>query len=368
MRQRSGGEDFPIELYLEGSDQHRGWFQLSLLPALGVMGRPPFRTLLTHGFMVDKDGKKLSKSAGAALKDLFDRYGVDVLRWWVCSLAYENDVKVDEEFFKLAGDNYRKIRNTLRFMLSNLDDYEVQAEPDFSKFHVHSVDAWVLGEFNTLIEKVTGAYESYAFHEAQKLIYRFCNTTLSSEYLSAVKDRLYCDAPDSERRRNTQQTLATLTEGLCKLLAPVMCHTADEAYRALHKVDQKDPTTCVHLTAFPSKVNLETATGWPKLWEAIEQVMKAAEDTRAKSGIDNPLDLGVKLPDPNGTFEWFNTEDLADICGVSRFELKKEGEIEITDLRAEPRCDRSWKRDTTVKPRSDGGTLSDRDAQALGLQ
>lgn len=371
MRQRSDNKDFPIDLYLEGSDQHRGWFQLSLLPSLGVMGRPPFRTLLTHGFMVDKDGKKLSKSAGAALKDLFDRYGVDVLRWWVCSLAYENDVKVDEEFFKVAGDNYRKIRNTLRFMLSNLDDYtplcNAPEEPDFSGFHVHSIHAWVLGEYNTLIEKITEAYNTYAFHEAQKLIYRFCNTTLSSEYLSAVKDRLYCDAPDSERRRQTQQTLHTMTDGLAKLIAPVMCHTADEAYRALHKIDPKDKTSCVHLTGFPQKINLETATGWPKLWEAIERVMKTSEGTRAKSDIDNPLDLGVKLPDPDGTFEWFLTDDLADICGVSRFEFKKEGEIEITDLRNEPRCDRSWKRDTTVKPRSDGGMLSDRDAQAIGL-
>ncbi|MFK7760446.1 MAG: class I tRNA ligase family protein, partial [Phycisphaerales bacterium] len=345
----------------------RGWFQLSLLPSLGVMGRPPFRTLLTHGFMVDKDGKKLSKSAGAALKDLFDRYGVDVLRWWVSSLAYENDVKVDEEFFKLAGESYRKIRNTLRFMLSNLSDYTFDASADFSDFHTHSIDSWVLGEYNTLITNVAEAYNTYAFHEAQKLIYRFCNTTLSSEYLSAVKDRLYCDAPDSERRRNTQRTLATITDGLCKLLAPIMCHTADEAYRALHKIEPKDTSACVHLTGFPDHAKLESATGWPKLWEAIEQVMKAAEDTRAKSDIDNPLDLGVKLPDPDGTFDWFNTEDLADICGVSRFVLTKDSSIEITDLRNEPRCDRSWKRDTTVKERSDGGTLSDRDAQALGL-
>ena len=114
MRDRSDGADYPIDLYLEGSDQHRGWFQLSLLPSLGVMGEPAFKTLLTHGFMVDKEGKKLSKSKGAALKDLFDRYGADVLRWWVCSIAYENDVKVDEEFFKLAGESYRKVRNTFK--------------------------------------------------------------------------------------------------------------------------------------------------------------------------------------------------------------------------------------------------------------
>ena len=115
MRERSGGEDFPIEVYLEGSDQHRGWFQLSLLPGLGVMGRPPFKMLFTHGFCVDKDGKKLSKSKGHTIENLFDKYGADVLRWWVSSTPYEGDVKVDDEFFALAGESYRKVRNTVRF-------------------------------------------------------------------------------------------------------------------------------------------------------------------------------------------------------------------------------------------------------------
>ncbi|RMH11750.1 MAG: isoleucine--tRNA ligase, partial [Planctomycetota bacterium] len=130
MRARSGGKDFPVELYLEGSDQHRGWFQLSLLPSLGVMEQSPFKTLLTHGFMVDKDGKKLSKSAGHTIENLFEHYGADVLRWWVCSLSYENDVKVDDEFFRLAGESYRKVRNTLRFMLMNLDDFRPGSEDE----------------------------------------------------------------------------------------------------------------------------------------------------------------------------------------------------------------------------------------------
>ncbi|MCR9076434.1 MAG: isoleucine--tRNA ligase, partial [bacterium] len=251
MRDRSEGKDYPIDLYLEGSDQHRGWFQLSLLPSLGVMGEPAFRTLLTHGFMVDKDGKKLSKSKGAALKDLFDRYGADVLRWWVCSLAYENDVKVDEEFFKLASESYRTIRNRLRFLLSNLTDFT----PDSSiEFPPNSLEAFVLAEFEKTRAKVVDAYERYAFHQVHKLLYNFCNNTLSGEYLTAVKDRLYCDAVDSERRTRGQQAMFVMCDGIAKLLAPIMCHTADEAYRNLHGVDPKDLDTCVHLTGFPTPI------------------------------------------------------------------------------------------------------------------
>ena len=361
MRQRFGDAAYPVDLYLEGSDQHRGWFQLSLLPAVGVTGETPFRTLLTHGFMVDKDGKKLSKSKGAALKDLFDRYGADVLRWWVCSIAYENDVKVDEEFFALAGQSYVKVRNTLRFMLSNLGDYDhapVAHDPA-------SLEAWVLGEFDALAVKVRAAFERYAFHEAHKLLYSFCNTTLSSEYLSAVKDRLYCDAPDAPRRRRTQAALWTLTEGLCQLLAPVLCHTADEAFRALHRAEDD---TCVHLTGFPAASGAAPDARWAKVMDLIERASRALEQARATRGIDNPLDAGLRAHDEGGVLSGFDPADLADFCGVSRFEvLPGAGEPEVLDLRDEPRCERSWKRDGTVKARSDGGMLSDRDAQAVGV-
>lgn len=362
MRQRFGDAAYPVDLYLEGSDQHRGWFQLSLLPALGVTGRAPYRTLLTHGFMVDKEGKKLSKSKGAALKDLFDRYGADVLRWWVCSLAYENDVKVDEEFFALAGQSYVKIRNTLRFMLSNLGDYAPDNQP--VAHAPTSLEAWVLGEFDALAAKVRKAFEKYAFHEAHRLLYNFCNTTLSSEYLSAVKDRLYCDAPSSERRVRTQACLRTLTEGLCQLLAPVLCHTADEAYRALRPGEDD---ACVHLTGFPASSGVSPDARWPKVMDLIDEASRALEQARASRGIDNPLDAGLVVPDASGLLDGFEPEDLADFCGVSRFSTKADGPVEVTDLRDEPRCERSWKRDGTVRPRSDGGTLSDRDARAVGV-
>jgi len=365
MRERSNGEDFPIDLYLEGSDQHRGWFQLSLLPSLGVMGEPAFKTLLTHGFMVDKDGKKLSKSKGASLKDLFDRFGADVLRWWVCGIAYENDVKVDEEFFKLAGESYRKVRNTFKFMLSNLNEFEAD---DSISFEPTSLDAWVLGEFDSLCEKVIAAYNGYAFHEVHKLIYNFCNTTLSGEYLSAVKDRLYCDSADSARRKQSQQALFIMTDGLAKLLTPVMCHTADEAYRSLHKIDQKDATQSVHLTAFPSPTGVKASGDWATVMNMLGDAQKVLEQSRVEQGIDNPLDAGLKIVGSDGVMSKFNMNDLADFCGVSRVEVVTTGETTVTDLREEPRCDRSWKRDGSVKLRSDGGMLSERDAQAVGVE
>tara|TARA_R110002073_G_scaffold1715_3_gene12269 strand:- start:26573 stop:29494 length:2922 start_codon:yes stop_codon:yes gene_type:complete len=365
MRERSDGEDYPIDLYLEGSDQHRGWFQLSLLPSLGVMGEPAFKTLLTHGFMVDKDGKKLSKSKGAALKDLFDRFGADVLRWWVCGIAYENDVKVDEEYFKLAGESYRKVRNTFKFMLSNLTDFEAD---DSISFDETSLEAWVLGEYYTMCAKVIDAYNTYAFHEAHKQIYNFCNTTLSGEYLSAVKDRLYCDATDSERRKQSQQALFIMTDGLAKLLAPVMCHTADETYRILHGIDPKDATLSVHLTEFPAATETKTSSDWSTVMKMLEDAQRVLEQSRVEQGIDNPLDAGLKIADPEGIMSKFCMDDLADFCSVSRVETLKSGETVVTDLREEPRCDRSWKRDGTVKLRSDGGTLSDRDALAVGVQ
>jgi isoleucyl-tRNA synthetase len=375
VRERFGKDAVPVELYLEGSDQHRGWFQLSLLPALGVLGEPPFKTVLTHGFMVGKDGKKLSKSAGHTIESLFEHHGADVLRWWVCSLSYENDVKVDEEFFKIAGEGYRKVRNTLRFMLSNLSDFEASCDGreghcvPVSEYAPTSIDAWVLGEFDAMSGRVRDAYERFEFRTVHNELYNFCNDTLSSVYLAAVKDRLYCDRGDSPRRRQTQTALWDLTDGLCRLLAPVMCHTADEAYRALHKVEPKDTESSVHLETYLSDFGIETDAAWAKVMDLRSQVMVALESAKADLGIENSLDAGIAIGDTDGVLAGFDPVDLADLFGVSRVVVENEGDkpIRVMDLRDKCRCERSWKRDGTVCQRSDGGMLSDRDAQALGL-
>ncbi len=359
MRRRGLG--FPTDLYLEGSDQHRGWFQLSLLPALGVTGQAPFKNLLTHGFIVDKDGRKMSKSLGNALEveDLLKDFGADVCRWWVSSLAFENDIKADLGFFEIAGESYRKVRNTLRFLLSNLQDFDpAAAGPE--ALAPTSLDAWALDQADELRKQVTSAYRNFQFRQAHLLLFDFCNETLSAVYLNAVKDRLYCDRADSPRRRATQSVLARIAESLITLLAPILPHTADEAFQAL-----KGEGASVHITTFP--VFQATADPrWAQVLETRDTVLKALENSR-QEGIENSLDTGVQLPDPQGLLVEFRS-DLADLFGVSRVVFSAEGEpLEVLDLRQEPRCERSWRRDETVRQRSDGGWLSDRDAEAVGL-
>ena len=214
MQQRGLG--FPIDLYLEGSDQHRGWFQLSMLPALAATGQPPFKSVVTHGFMVAKDGRKMSKSGGNALgfDDLIKTFGADVCRWWVGSLAYDNDFKVDMSFFDIAGESYRKIRNTLRFLLGNAGE-EMQETPT-----PHSIDSWVLSELSDMSKKVVQGFHAYEFKTAHQAMYDFCNDSLSSVYLAAVKDRLYCDVQDSPRRIQSTCTIRAVADTLIRLLAP----------------------------------------------------------------------------------------------------------------------------------------------------
>ncbi|MEM6507266.1 MAG: isoleucine--tRNA ligase, partial [Planctomycetota bacterium] len=369
---QAAGDAFPTDLYLEGSDQHRGWFQHSLLPSVAIHGVSPFKTVLTHGFMVDKHGKKMSKSDGNALKveGLMKQFGADVARWWVCSLNTDNDIKVDLDFFKLAGEEYRKVRNTLRFLLSNLDGFEPKTDAhDFTDADAGSIDAWAMGEYVKLANEVKSAFANYNYRALSRLLFNFCNDTLSSVYLFAVKDRLYCDAHASARRRRTQSAIYRIASGLIRLLGPICPHTADEAWRALYGVDNKSDL-CVHTETFPSLAGcsmIPVNSDWAALMTTRDAVMKTIETQRNALGVDNPLDLGVTAPAPEGVdVSGFDTADLADLCGVSRFAFGGDA-IVVSDLRDQPACERSWKRDGTVKERSDGGMLSDRDAAALGL-
>ncbi|HEX7010411.1 MAG TPA: isoleucine--tRNA ligase [Phycisphaeraceae bacterium] len=375
--QRFGQAFFPTDLYLEGSDQHRGWFQLSLLPALGVTGQPPFKAVLTHGFMVDKDGRKMSKSLGNTLEveDLLKEFGADVCRWWVSGLAFENDVKVDIAFFRDAGEQYRKVRNTLRFLLSNLYDFDPANDAHaWSDDDANSLDAWAMRQRDALIEQVLAAYRQYQFRRAHELLFNFCNDTLSAVYLAAVKDRLYCDGRDWPRRRRTQTALHRIADGLIRLLAPMLPHTADEAWQALWG-SQADPAS-VHLATMPEPTGVVADEGWEQVMAQRARALKLIEQTRSQQGIDNPLDLGLRIafsPRRQPFFERFAAADLADLCGISRVELAPrdadlpEAEMEVLDLRSEPRCQRSWKRDGTVQQRANGAWLTQRDAQALGL-
>ncbi|MEM8494777.1 MAG: class I tRNA ligase family protein, partial [Planctomycetota bacterium] len=273
--------------------------------------------------------------------------------------------KVDASFFKLAGESYRKVRNTLRFLLSNLNGFDsASVEATLATVEPTHLEAWLLGEYATLCDTVRGAYERYAYREAHAALFEFCNDTLSAVYLAAVKDRMYCDAADSPRRVRAQAAMFTVADGLCRLLAPLLPHTADEAYAALHGNE-----TCAHLALLPEPAEFGSSDAWAEVMQQRNMWLKAMEEhgnasTEASGkGKVNPLDLGLCVPS-----DWPGIEaiDLADLCGVSRVTTGAES-LAVESLAEEPRCERSWKRDGTVTERSDGGWLSDRDAAALGL-
>ncbi|MBM4098810.1 MAG: isoleucine--tRNA ligase [Planctomycetes bacterium] len=361
---RERGLGYPADLYLEGSDQHRGWFQLSLLPALGATGVPPFKALVTHGFIVDKDGKKMSKSLGNTIEveELLKQAGAEVCRWWASSVPYEGDIKVDMSFFATAGEGYRKVRNTLRYLLSNLHDFVPAADEaaQVARIDPGSIDGWALGELAGVQAQVLAAYRASDFRAVHVALFDFCNATLSAEWFAATKDRLYCDRADSPRRRATQRAMNAVAEGLIRMLAPVLPHTADEAWRALKGAGARNVVFERH-----APLAFTASAGWPAAFAARDAALKALESAKAQ-GIENPLDAGLVLPDPDGALRPF-AADLADLMGVSRVELDPAAKsVAVRDLREEPRCERSRKRDGTVRQRPDGGMLSDRDAAAVG--
>ena len=359
MRRRGLG--YPIDLYLEGSDQHRGWFQLSLLPGLASTGCSPFKSVITHGFVNDRQGRKMSKSLGNTLdvEELLNENGADVCRWWVSSLSYENDVRADDEIFQLAGESYRKVRNTIRFLLGNLGDFDASTTAGhLAELDPASIDAWALAATADLQERVRSACLAYDFRRAHLAIFDFCNDTLSAVYCVAVKDRLYCDAPDTPRRRRTQAVLHTMSEVICRLLAPFVPHTADEAWRSLHGGEG-----CVHMDCHQA-IDATADEHWSGVMALRVEVLKALEEAKGR-GIENSLDAGVVLPDPDGRLATFEP-DLADLFDVSRIRLDGGADsITIEDLRDKPACERSWRRDETVAQRDNGCMLSDRDWQAV---
>ena len=358
---------YPADLYLEGSDQHRGWFQLSLLPALGATGEAPFKAIFTHGFMVDAQGKKMSKSGGNAMEvdEILKTHGADVCRWWVSTLKFANDIKVDWEFFKVAADEYRKVRNTIRFLLGNISDFDITKDKiEFTEEDKVSIDYWAYAKLTEYVNETREAYSNLDYKRASELIFSFCYNTLSAVYMVAVKDRLYCDKADSRRRRRTQTVIYAISDSLIRLLAPILVHTADEAYLSL--TGKSD----IHIQDFPIIINIDLDSSWNEIIDIREKSLKELEEAKER-GISNPLDAGIIINLEKSIYDKLKPyeEDLADLCGVSRFNIENGDGLNISvyDLSDKLRCERSWKRDETVKERTNGGILSDRDAEALGV-
>lgn len=391
----------PVDLYLEGSDQHRGWFQLSLLPCLGAAGVPPFRSVLTHGFVVTEDGHKMSKSLGNAIepREQLTKRGADILRLWVASQNYQDDVRCSESLIAQAEESYRKIRNTLRFCLGSIDDYDPATET--TEPSAHSVDLWMRMELHQLIQAVREAFDRYEFHRATRLMYEFCTVQASSVYMSAVKDRLYCEAPNSARRRATQGVLRDVVVALVKLLAPILPHTAEEAWEHIpHK--PTDWPASVHLTQLPevdaevmrliediepvafddgTAAGEELRTGPAWVWERLMDIRGDALlkiEALRNAGVKNPLDAEVifLVPDDKPGVRAFLEQYLAELedllgVGYARIEAGDAAEgrlvgIDVRDTReVYARCERSWKRRPDVGADGDYPDLSARDASVM---
>ncbi|WP_462137736.1 isoleucine--tRNA ligase [Candidatus Mycalebacterium sp.] len=357
------------DMYLEGSDQHRGWFQSSFLNSLGVNGKPPFEHILTHGFIVDAQGKKMSKSGGNALEveQILKQYGADVCRWWVSSLNYSNDVKADIKIIESAADEYRTIRNTIRFLLSNLNDFNPEtdsvAPTENDEYSIDNVARLMLK--NTVNETVS-FYSAFEYKAASSAILSFCDLFLSKHYIGAVRDRLYCDKANAERRRKTQTVIFETANALIRLCAPILVHTAEEAYCCLPGDGRK---ASVHLTDFPQKTNLsERENSVLNEWENSiiplkDECLFALEKAKKEDNPSNPLDAGIESAADTGKFDG---GEIADLLGVSRFQ--NGGMLAVKSLTNKSKCDRCWKREETASQRADGGILCDRCADAVKVK
>ncbi|MDP8218235.1 MAG: class I tRNA ligase family protein, partial [Candidatus Theseobacter exili] len=289
---------FPADLYLEGSDQHRGWFQSSLLIGMAVTEQVPFKTVLTHGFVVDGDGKKMSKSVGNVIspQEIMKTYGADILRLWVFSVDFSDDVRISNDIIKQMADAYRRIRNTFRFLLGNLNGFKPEQSIDNIE-DMTSIDKWVLHKTNQLIKEVSECYDSFDFYQAFHKIHNYCAVDLSSFYLDILKDRLYADSVDSSERRSTCTALYNITEVLNRLIAPVLSFTSEEIWRLRH--DNNSMSESVHLSSWPTITsewdNFELVQEWDVIISVRDEILRVIEDKRRDKIIGSSLECQVAL-------------------------------------------------------------------------
>ncbi len=364
---------FPAFMYLEGSDQHRGWFQSSILTAVGSTGTAPFETVLTHGFVVDDKGRKISKSEGNYIPadKMITSYGADVLRLYVGSMDYANDISVSERGIKEMSEAYRKIRNTFRYLLGNLEDYK-GFDPDAVDLgELHEIDRWALGQLNKVVRDVRAAYERFEFYRAHQRIYQFCAVELSSFYLDVLKDRLYAEAPASTDRQAAQFVLATLHDHLTRLLAPIIPHTADELW-AYHRATLSRPAS-VHLAEFP-EANPQwdddnRDSHWDELLKLREQILIALEGLRKNKTIGSAQEAKVRIATSRPD-HWLPGRDLlATLCNVSDVEVVADPAATVEAITAErsahAKCERCWNYRPTVGQSAEHPTLCERCVRVL---
>ncbi len=289
----------PADLYLEGSDQHRGWFQSSLLESVGTRGVAPFKGVLTHGFVVDKNGNKMSKSRGNVIapQKIIQQMGADILRLWIASSDYSADIRISDEIMRHLAESYRRIRNTIRFLLGNLNGFDAGMRVPLRDRK--KLDQWAMHGMARVAKNVRQSYETYQFHKIHQEIHHFCSVDLGGFYLDAIKDRLYCDAPDSKRRASALSTLYDIAHALVRLMAPILPFTAEEAWEHLPGSDEKS----VHLQTFQPVENVSIdEAAWGAFFDVREQVNTALDQARKDKVIGSSIAAHVLVPNLDDNF------------------------------------------------------------------
>lgn len=344
---------FPADIYLEGNDQYRGWFQSSLLTSVAARGCAPYKMVITHGMIVDQTGEKFSKSKGNGIspQQIIDKYGADMLRLWVVSADYKTDMKITDGILKQLSEAYRKIRNTARFILGNINDFD--PDRDMVAYdEMPEIDKWALIRLNKLTEKVVSAYEDYEFHMIYHNIHNFCVVDMSNVYLDIIKDRLYTSAPNSKTRRSAQSAMYIVLDTLTRLIAPVLCYTSEEIWSFMpHRAsDEKFSVTMNDMPKVnPAYKNDGIEAKWDKLLSVREAVLKALEEERAEKRIGKSLEAKVTVSaDENYEFLKSVKDSLTEIFIVSEVEVVR-GEDKITISPASgAKCERCWTVSETV--------------------
>ena len=372
----------PADMYLEGSDQHRGWFHSSLLTAVGRTGHAPYKAVLTHGFVVDEKGHKMSKSVGnvVAPDKVIKQYGADVLRLWAASADYRGDVSISDNIIKQLSDAYRRIRNTCRFLLGNFVGFDPSQLRSVE--NMGELDRFILHRLHYVVKRCRAAYDAYEFHVIYHTLHNFCVVDLSSFYLDIIKDRVYTSPENSDTRQDAQTVMFMILDSLVKIMAPILPFTAEEIYTHMPLGDTKKES--VHMEEMVSLDDAlqdkALAAKWENIRELRGEVTKALEEARKAKLIGHPLDASVKIKLPSGEFESQLTSldvELNDIFIVSQAQVVdtldgdvyqgKEIEglaIKVTKASGE-KCERCWRFDENLGTDSDHPTTCPRCTQAL---
>jgi isoleucyl-tRNA synthetase len=359
---------FPADVYYEGGDQFRGWFNSSLMCGLAAHDRAPYKNVVTYGWVVDGEGKKMSKSLGNVVSpnEVVGKSGAEILRLWAAAADVTEDVRCSNEILQRVVDAYRKIRNTIRFALGNLDGFDPKTD-SIAYDSLHEIDRWALAELNSVTETVLRGYEEYNFQGVYQAVYNFCTVTLSARYFDILKDRLYIFAPKSTGRRAAQTVIYEITDAFSRLIAPILAFTADEIFENLP--GQK--IASVHLAEFPKVIrpkNAELSRRWERIFSIRDEVLKALENSREQKLIGSSLEAKVLLVVNEADFELLSRyqAELRYIFIVSQVELSKGDLTKIVVTKAVgEKCERCWNYSVRVGEAEKFPTVCERCAEAL---